>query len=121
MSKINKKEKLSLKNSKQVDGKIEELAPKLTSLDALFGTNYNKYSCGSLTEYEEQLNSMNTADLRAHAVTMGFMPSVDINRLKRKLVGEFQKYANSFLEKPTIKNNLKLPPKNILDIMADVK
>jgi hypothetical protein len=112
--------KLNLKTSAQVNGKVEnDFRP--TTLDELWGGAGSKYTQSSLAEYEEELNQMNSADIRAHAVKIGFMPHSDVNRLKKKLVAEYEKFAATFKERPIIKNNLKMPSKEVIKIMSEVK
>lgn len=115
---INKE--LNLKTAFQTNGKQDNKFQP-TTLDELWGTSDGKYTQSSLAEYEEELNQMNSADIRAHAVKIGFMPHSDVNRLKKKLVAEYEKYANSFKERPKINNNSKIPSKEAVKIMSEVK
>lgn len=119
---MSKNKKIDIKNSKQVNGKINDLNKKEPrTLDELFGQTFDKYEAKSLEDYENWLNSVNSADIREHAVKIGFMPHPDVNRLKKKLVAEYQKYAAAFQERPVINNNLRQPDKAVLKIMSEVK
>lgn len=110
-----------INNLKQTHGKNEDIKTPKT-LDELFSNTYTKYTAKSLEEYKSQLESMNSADIREHAVKMGFMPSPDTNRLKKKLLSEFEKFesANNLNSRPKL-NNLSSPSKEALDIMSAVK
>ena len=120
---MSKTKKLNLKTAAQVNGKVEnDFRP--TTLDELWAGSAGaggKYTQSSLAEYEAELNQMNSADIRAHAVKIGFMPHSDVNRLKKKLVAEYEKFAASFKERPKINNNLKQPSKELIKIMSVVK
>lgn len=115
------KKKININEATQVNGKIETQTRKPSTLDEVWGdVGVGKYGTLKIEEYERRLDSMNSADLRAHAATMGFMPHRDVVRLKKKLLLEFTKHTLALTEKPAVKNLVK-PDEIALKIMSDVK
>jgi hypothetical protein len=120
------KKKLDLNTAMQVDGKVRKgedegkFVP--TTLDQIWGqTKDIKYEGKSEEEYAEYLNELNTAELRTHAIQVAtIIPSTNVDRLKKRLVIEYQKYTNSLRGTRAPKPD-KMPSKEVLKIMSEVK
>lgn len=111
MSKTKTKKKI-------VDGKIEDFQP--TTLDQIWGEDSNtNYKARSVKEYEQQLAEMNTADLQAHAVKVGILPTESRERTVRKLTTEFASYLSQLSRIPKTTVKPKDVPKQIMDILSE--
>ncbi len=105
-----KKNITKLSDLEQINGRDQRTEMEPTSLDALFGgSGLGKYSTSDTDEYINQLNNFNTAELRNHAIKIGLIPIVNINRLKKQLVTEFNKFTL------VAKNNTK-PKSRVIDV-----
>lgn len=115
-----------LTDMEQIHGKLEPENEKyeITSLDQLWGADGTggKYSTLDPQEYLDYINEFNTAELRRHAIEVAHVvPSTNLERLKKRLINEHQKYVNAF-RTPKIKQKVEKPPsKEVLKIMAEVK
>lgn len=102
--KKNKNQKLS--NLEQIDGRLIEKDTKDTRLDVLLGADgLGKYGTLDKEEYTKKIENFNTAELRNHAIHAGLIPIADINRLKKQLYVEFDKYALAFKAPTKFKTN----------------
>lgn len=107
----NNKKITKLSQLEQINGRDERTESEPSSLDALFGgLGLGKYTTLDRESYANQLNDYNTAELRNHAITIGLIPVVNVNRLKKQLLVEFDKFTLG------AKNNMK-PKGRILDAM----
>lgn len=121
---INNKKITKLSQLEQINGRDERTESEPSTLDALFGgVGLGKYKTLDRIAYAQELDDYNTAELRNHAITIGLIPVVNVNRLKKQLLVEFDKFTLG------AKNNTK-PRGRILDtakqniglkIMAGVK
>ena len=124
MANINNKKLTKLKDLEQINGRDERTEGVPTSLDALFGgSGLGKYRTLNREAYARELDDYNTAELRNHAITIGLIPIVNINRLKKQLLTEFDKFTlvanNNTKPRPrVIDENKKL---EALKIMSAVK
>lgn len=90
------KKTIKLEELEQIDGRVEKLIPS-TRLDVLLGADgMGKYGTLDKIEYIKQLDGYNVAELRNHAIHAGLIPSNDVNRLKRQLLIDFDKYVLAF-------------------------
>jgi len=107
------------KELKQVHGKTETFEP--TSLEQIWGnTGLNEnYKTFELEEYEKELGEMTKADLYAHAVKVGVLPTDDREQLNRKLVKEFCRYTASYRRPIAAKDKLVKPTKATLKILSE--
>jgi hypothetical protein len=113
----------------QVDGKIrkEEESTnaqyEVTTLDQLFGdTGLSKYNTLDRETYENQLNDMNSAELRRHAIEVAHVvPTVSMERTKKRLLIEFTKHVNGFKTPRIAAQPDKEPSKEVLKIMSECK
>lgn len=86
-----------IKNKEQLDGRLIEKDIESTKLEVFLGADgMGKYGTLNRAEYENRINSLNTAELRNHAITAGVIPITDHNRLKKQLLVTFDKYALSY-------------------------
>lgn len=119
----NNKKITKLSELEQVDGRLEEQESVVSSLDALFGTGLSKYKSLDKNDYINELNNYNTAELRQHATKVGIIPNTDVNRLKKSLLKEFDKFslgANN--PRKAVNKNLSEDKLSIgLKIMSSVK
>ena len=121
--------KRKLKDLNLIDGqaeKVDESGEKFvpSTLDQLWGdTGDGRYNTVDYDEYKNQLDEMNTSDLRAHASRLGILPVTSRERLSKRLLTEFTKHFNNY-RKPAnenLANSLKKTPKAVLDILAEAK
>ena len=122
MANIKKINKLS--ELEQIDGQhIEETVP--SSLEAIVsgGVTLGKYKTLNKDSYIEELNNYNTAELRQHAIKVGIIPNTDVNRLKKSLLKEFDKFSLGAANprKPVSRNLPEDKIKQGLKIMSAVK
>ncbi len=110
----------------QLHGKLEpELDKPLedkyepTSLSQLWGDDgFAKYKTFDRDKYKQELDEMNSADLRSHAAKLGILPIPNRDRLTKRLLIEFSRYTSQF-QKP--KNILdKSPSRESIQIMKEV-
>lgn len=119
---------------KQVDGRLIEptittstnASKKVTAqtLDQLWGDDgLWKYKTMDVGEYEKQLNEMNAADVRDHAIKLGFMPIENTERLKGRLINEFRKFVGSYNKPESVglKVNGRPVSKDVMNILAEAK
>ncbi len=93
MSKNNKKV-TKLTDLEQMDGRLVEKETIPTTLDALFGgIGFGKYNTLDKNEYVQELDNFNTAELRNHAIKIGLIPIASVQRLKKQLLVEFDKFS----------------------------
>lgn len=84
----------------QIDGKVDS-KPLPQTLAQFWGEqSATKYGTSDVNEYLTQLKSMTTADLWAHATSVGEIPSDNREKLIRRLMNVFQLHVNSF-NRPT--------------------
>lgn len=98
------------KNKKQIEatGKVETYEP--TTLDQICGFNeLARYGTMEQEQYSARLNDMTRTDLEAHARKMGVVIVEGTERLKGKLLSEFQSYVAMLRKPPT-------PPKQSVNI-----
>jgi hypothetical protein len=94
-----------LSDLNMIHGKIEREEP--TTIEQILGKTYNmaKYKTDDLKEYLSELDNLNVAELRTHALTLGaFIPNQDRNKLIKQLEREFTKY-HAVYKKPKIIHN----------------
>jgi hypothetical protein len=121
--------KKKLTDLSQVDGKIrkeeEKETPEYqpTTLDQLFGdTGLSKYNTLKQEEYEGQLEEMNSAELRRHAIEVAHVvPAISPERTKKRLLIEFQKHVTAYQIPKTPAKKDKEPSKAALRIMSECK
>lgn len=106
----------SLDNLKYSDGKDEKFTP--TTLDQIWGESDAKYSTDNLDEYEALLQSFSKADLQAHSIKIGLLPSESRERTVKKLLSSFREHkaANKPLPSPT---KGKIPSKDVDAILRE--
>lgn len=124
MSKSNKKiTKLSDLN--QMDAKIHDENSAPSTLEDIIGSTYfNRYNGESKENYEGKINGMNVAELRSHAITLGFVPNSNRERLVKQLLSEFNKYTLNFKRPAHTDSNVSLSNKQrdaALSIMRGAK
>lgn len=84
-----------MKNFKQIDGKKETFIP--STLDQILGdTGISKYKTMDENVYYARLSEMNKADLNAHAVSVGILPTESRERLEKRLMVAFRQYVSAF-------------------------
>ena len=120
----------------QTDGKLhpeqnsELNASKFvpTRLDQILGENsvFNRYATLDKEVYANEIENMNLAELRTHAVKLGtFVPSSNRERLVKQLLGEFHKYTTNLKGRPEVSDSNTRLKKSQLDaglsIMRAVK
>ena len=119
-----KKTKKKLTELKQIDGKEEKFVPS-TLAQVLGDTGLDKYKTSDKEVYKNQINAMNLADLRRHAIKIGILPNMQRERLVKQLLVEFNKHYNLYrkpasdITHPKDMNSSDL--KKALDIMSAVK
>ena len=90
----NKRNIKKLADLEQADGRDARTENVPTTMDALFGgTGMGKYKSLDRESYAAELDGFNTAELRNHAINIGLIPIVNINRLKKQLLTEFDKFT----------------------------
>lgn len=123
-----KSKKLNLKTALQTDGKLEKENEngeyEITSLDQLWGFDGTggRYQTLDTEEYTNELEELNSAELRRHAIEVAHVvPSTSVERLKKRLILEHKKYVSAF-RTPKHQNKKDKPPsKEVLKIMSEVK
>ncbi len=116
----------NLAQTAQLHGKLEpELDKPLedkyepTSLSQLWGDDgFAKYKTFDRDKYKQELDEMNSADLRSHAAKLGILPIPNRDRLTKRLLIEFSRYTSQF-QKPASPAP-KTTSKAALDIMREV-
>ena len=110
----------------QVHGKLEpengEYEP--TTLSQVFGESNGseKYNTLDIEKYKSQLDDLNVAELRTHAIEVArVVPSSNTERLKTRLISEFQKHVSQFTQAKIKLPKDKEPSKEVLKIMSEVK
>ncbi len=89
----NNKKITRLKDLEQLDGRDTTADNVPTTLEAIFGgSGLGKYRTSNRESYANELDDYNTAELRNHAINIGLIPIANINRLKKQLLIEFDKY-----------------------------
>lgn len=113
-----------LSDLEQADGRLIEKNNNSIKLEVLLGADgMGKYGTLDKTQYISNLEKFNTAELRNHAIHAGLIPIADINRLKKQLLVEFDKYSLAY-KSPTKYNTREISKdkqKLGLSIMAGVK
>lgn len=106
----------SLKDVKFSDGKDEKFVP--TTLDQIWGESDAKYSTDNLEEYESLLQSFSKADLQAHSIKVGLLPSESRERTVKRLLSSFREHkaANKPLPAPIRE---KTPSKDVSAILRE--
>ena len=122
--------KKKLNELEQIDGKIrqneeESLANtqyEPTTLEQLWdeGAGFNKYNTFKEEDYLNYLGELNSAELRTHATTLGIIPSTNPDRLKKRLIMEFQKHVNIYRQPRIVAKKDKTPSKEALKVMSEV-
>lgn len=119
-----------LSQLKSIDGKVhpeDSNKPfEPSTMDQLFNSNagLTRYGTMDEEEYKEELDEMNLADLREHAVKVaGIIPrDVATERLKKNLVAEFKRYVGLYKKPNPIKKDLnKNLEKQARDILSAAK
>ncbi len=108
----------------QTDGRMIDKDVASTKLEVLLGADgMGKYGTLDKEEYLKKINSFNTAELRNHSIHAGLIPISDVNRLKKQLLIEFEKYALAFTAPTKFRTSVlsKDKQKVGLDIMSAVK
>jgi hypothetical protein len=77
------------KTFKQIDGKKQILTAK--DLDEILGATNKIYKTADVEKYKEGLREMNLADLQAHAIEIGLLPTDNRSVLTERLLREFRK------------------------------
>ena len=105
-----------LSDLNQIDGKSERtdkagnVIP--TTLDQLLGTKMgivNVYGTADLDEYKKNIEGLNLAELRNHAISLGrFVPNSNRDRLTKQLVNEFVKFKASYSKPAHVDSNVSL-------------
>lgn len=120
--------------TQQIDGKLHENEGESkasfvpTRLDQILSGNnvFNRYATLNEDAYLKEIEGMNLAELRTHAVKLGaFVPSSNRERLLKQLRAEFHKYTTNLKGRPDFSDsNLKLNNNKLkagMDIMRAVK
>lgn len=122
------KPKKKLKDLKQTDGKIrsEDVTgrPDVSTLAQLWGedSGLNKYGTISLEEYKSQLQDMNTASLREHAIEVAHVvPGTNRDRLVKRLEAVFSKHVEAMTPMKDTRPKEREPSSEALRIMSEVK
>ncbi len=111
----NNKKITRLKDLEQIDGRDSENETVPTTLDSLFGgAGLGKYRTSNRESYAHELDDYNTAELRNHAINIGLIPIANINRLKKQLLIEFDKFNL------VAKNNTKPRPRVISESNKEI-
>lgn len=112
----------------QLHGKLEKENEngeyEVTSLDQLWGFDGTggRYKTLDPQEYENELNDLNSAELRRHAIEVAHVvPSTSVERLKKRLILEFKKHISAFRVPKNQNKKDKPASKEVLKIMAEVK
>lgn len=101
-----KKSLKSLKNLKQIDGKLDKpFIPEVSqpverpnTIEQILQKNYAglwKYKTMNEAEYTLQLSQMSKSDLYTHATNIGILPNENRERLVRNLLKQFQAHVTS--------------------------
>lgn len=108
--------KKSINNLNLADGKEEKFVP--STLDQIWGETSNSYSTNDVDEYTKELQEMNSADLHAHAIKRGLLPTTSRERTLKRLVLAFKQHAaaNRVLPVPKAK---KAPTEDIRKILSE--
>lgn len=80
--------KKSVKNLKIVDAKVEDFKP--TTLDQVWGEASTGYQTNDSEEYQNFLKELGTADLQAHAIKSGVLPTESRERTVKRLIAKFK-------------------------------
>jgi len=104
----------------QTHGKEETFEP--TTLEQVWGDDGTaKYSTMDDSNYEDQLNDMDKADIQSHAAQVGVIPVDNTELLKQKLMKEFHKHVNQY-RRPTGPNDKNsLPSEEVQKILREGK
>lgn len=124
MATNNKNKITKLSQLEQINGRDEQTESEPSTLDALFGgVGLGKYKTLDREAYARELDDYNTAELRNHAITIGLIPVVNVNRLKKQLLVEFDKFSFGVRNNSKPRSRILSPDKqNIgLKIMSEVK
>jgi len=109
MTKNSKKNKIKISELEQTDGKLIEKDLADSKLDILLGADgMGRYGTLNKEDYQKKIENFNTAELRNHAIYAGLIPIPDVNRLKKQLLIEFDKYVLAFKTPTKFKTN-KMP------------
>lgn len=106
---VGKRNKMSKTNKEKrfADGKVEDFKP--TTLDQVWGENTHDYQGQTLEEYAEYLSELNKADLQAHAIKKGILPSDNRERTVNKLLSGYKTSLAQSRKLPNIqKKNITL-------------
>ena len=112
-----------IKESTQIDGQIPAAKELPTRLDVLFGTAQNKYKVNTKEQYQSYLQGLTVSDLREEAIKVGLIPTRNLERLRKQLITEFDKYTMAYNHVSSKKedNLTKEQEQTLLNILRAVK
>ena len=97
-----------------------------TRLDQLLSSKagFGKYGTLELEDYENEINQMNTAELRTHAIQKGLVPNSNPEKCRKQLKAAFQKHVATYKKPHYVDENLNLNNKKrqaVLNVLKAVK
>lgn len=118
---MGRKKKQNLEDLSQTHGKVES-SDKYQTLDQIWGDDgLNKYKTLDINQYERELDDMDSADLKNHAVKIGLIPVDNRATLTKRLLTEFQKHVNLYATRSDIRAENQNIPTDIKKILSEGK